>query len=58
MNFRAHYLERKAESKYGKREYWRHVTADNVNEATKMAEKFVNKGFILVTVKGYDDGLD
>lgn len=45
MRFTAHYINRKAEGKY-----WRTVYADNIHDATREAEKYVRKGWLLVKV--------
>ncbi len=46
MRFKAHYFEQKPTTQK-RDEYWRTVYADSVNEATKLAERFTNKGYCL-----------
>lgn len=54
MKFIAEYLNQKGSASDLPSEYYKTVWADELNEATKQAEKWQRKGYILSTVKQGD----
>ena len=50
MTFKAKYIQRNNDNPLV---YWRTIRADSVNEASRIAERFTRKYYLLISVKEY-----